>query len=125
MDPSRAAARLRLGQSGPEPAERAAEDAATVPPAVHDCLPDIAEPVASDDERTCLGPIIDLPGLLSRPPCAGPAQRDLWMIAEMHHERRVVDATATPALRRRRKFVLDSGSRRAHDPSPCLGGHGL
>jgi hypothetical protein len=115
--------RLRSGQSVTKPAERAAEDAATVPAAVNDCLAHVAEPVAGDDERACLGPVIDLPSLLGRPPRAGSAQGDLWVISQMHHEARFVDATATPALRWRRKLVLDSCSRRAHYPSLCLGGH--
>jgi hypothetical protein len=116
---------LWLRQSVPDPAKRAAEDAATVPSAVDNCLAEVAELVARDDQRPGLGPVIDLPGLLGRPPRAGSAQRDLWMIAQMHHEGRVVCVTTTPALRRWSEFVLDSSARRGHDPSLCLGGHRL
>ena len=94
-----------------------------MPAAVDHGVADVAEPVARDHERSAPRSVVYRPRLLGRPAGAATAKRNLGVITEMHHQARVIDATAAPALARRgerRRVLHDSGSRHRGDCAHCF-----
>ena len=85
-----------------DPAQRPAQPSAPMPtPVDHESTND-PQTVSSEDERTGPVTVLDLPRLLRGPPSTRSAYTHLGMVAEMHHEARVVHRPAAPALTRRR-----------------------
>jgi len=100
-----------------DPPEWWPEDAIVLPAVINDASPQGAEAIARPDQGTGPGAVLDLPRLLGCPVPAPDAQRDLGVIAELDHPRRVVNGPAAPAFGPVQFMILNSSLRHRAAPS--------